>query len=322
MQFEPRKEKHCTTQYLNNKTALLYYDYLLTINQEIDFFWGRGLTPASGLFFACRYLTLLGNIPVILRAFTYWSPNPYWLRVYPSCRILQKYHQILSVIVQTSVGFILVTRTYALYERSRRILALTYFTACCVVSYAAWSITGMPTMVYDQQGFPDSLGCSPRIDPDPKHQLFILGLGGAWAGVVVFDTEILILTVWKTVQMSKIGTGNLVRVLLRDGKRYQYLVFSRDSQYVQVLRIMGAFEPHLKGVGTNFVTIISEIVISRLMLNLRNPVTFHSTGHLDTMPGLGMFKAKEITLSTTDRNSAAHDVFTPAGVPLRTNEGL
>ncbi|TDL21551.1 hypothetical protein BD410DRAFT_724285, partial [Rickenella mellea] len=48
---------------------LLYYDYLLTIDQEIKFFWGRRITFVSGLFFACRYLSLFGNIPIILQTF-------------------------------------------------------------------------------------------------------------------------------------------------------------------------------------------------------------------------------------------------------------
>ncbi|TDL21341.1 hypothetical protein BD410DRAFT_689966, partial [Rickenella mellea] len=127
----------------------LYYDYLLTIGQEIDFFWGRGITPASGLFFASRYFALLGNIPVILQTYAYWSPN------------------VIQILI-------LITRTYALYQRSRRVLVLTSFTAFCVIAFAAVSDW----------------------------------LGAAWAGVVVFDTEILILTVWKTVQMSKIGGGH------------------------------------------------------------------------------------------------------------------
>lgn len=48
------------------ETALLYYDYFLTLSDEVDRLWHRG--PHSWLsiiFFANRYLALLGHIPFV-----------------------------------------------------------------------------------------------------------------------------------------------------------------------------------------------------------------------------------------------------------------
>ncbi|TDL24505.1 hypothetical protein BD410DRAFT_896711, partial [Rickenella mellea] len=47
------------------------------------------------------------------------------------------------------------------------------------------------------------------------------------------------------------------------------------------------------------------------MMNLRNPSTFDSTGHLDTLPDLGSFKVKEKTLSATDGSVGSRANDTP-----------
>ncbi|TDL24504.1 hypothetical protein BD410DRAFT_91691 [Rickenella mellea] len=204
--------------------ALLYYDYFLTIEQEIKFFWGRRVAFASGLFFACRYLALFGNVPVILQTFAYWSPDV-------NCRLLQRYHQILSMTIQTIVGFILITRTYALYQRSRRILAVTCFTAVCVIIFGCWSVTRVASTVFVRPALPNEHGCSPRVDSSVGRRY-----AAAWAGVVVFDTEILILTLWKTVKMWKIGGGRLVHTLIRDGcTYYAVLTMANTSQILTFL---------------------------------------------------------------------------------------
>jgi hypothetical protein len=53
------------------RLALLVYDCLLTLDWEIPRYWGEAftLTVPNVLFFANRYGTLLGNIPVIIPYF-------------------------------------------------------------------------------------------------------------------------------------------------------------------------------------------------------------------------------------------------------------
>ena len=47
---------------------LLYYDYLLTLEDEIESYWPprRPLTWLSGLFLGTRYFTLLAFVPVLV----------------------------------------------------------------------------------------------------------------------------------------------------------------------------------------------------------------------------------------------------------------
>ncbi|TDL17278.1 hypothetical protein BD410DRAFT_754512 [Rickenella mellea] len=259
------------------------------MKQEISFFWKRRITFAASLFFACRYLTLIGNVPVIFQVFSYWSPEG---RLVFSCRLLQRYHQLMSMTIQTLVGIILITRTYALYERSRRVLALMCLTACYVIVFGCWSVMRTASTGDNPPALPDMTRCDGRIEDAVGRRY-----GAAWVGVVVFDTEILLLTMWKSVKLSRIGGGRLVRVLLRDGCIYYVILTVANMS--QILTFLYA-PPLLKGLSTTFVNVISVIVISRAMMNLQNPKCLKNTGYLDTLPGLGTFDESEIYLSEID----------------------
>ncbi|KAJ7238242.1 hypothetical protein C8J57DRAFT_974731, partial [Mycena rebaudengoi] len=51
--------------------AILFYEYFLTLDWEVSRFWGTAFTFtwANMLFFANRYGTLIGNIPVVVQYF-------------------------------------------------------------------------------------------------------------------------------------------------------------------------------------------------------------------------------------------------------------
>ncbi|TDL24503.1 hypothetical protein BD410DRAFT_801855 [Rickenella mellea] len=240
--------------------VFLYYDYFLTLGDEVEYFWGKRVRMASGLFFAGRYVCVIGYIPIILQVFVYWSPN-------------------------MIVGFILITRTHALYERARWVLVLMVFSAMTVIAVAGWSITGGASTMFTESPLPNAYGCNPTVESDAGRRLAV-----AWGCCVVFDTEIVILTLFRTVKLWKMGVRRLVHVLLRDGCIcYVALTLANLSQIL-------TFLPPLKGVGTTFVNVLSIVVITRMMINMRDPRTFESTGYLDT---IGPFKVKEITQTVT-----------------------
>jgi hypothetical protein len=86
-----------TSNFIDATIALLVYDYFLTLDSEIERFWkGRfyqGLNWASFLFFANRYLALLGYTPLALelskqtdkdlpvRNSFEFNPHFWWLRL-------------------------------------------------------------------------------------------------------------------------------------------------------------------------------------------------------------------------------------------------
>jgi len=52
------------------EAVILYYDYFLTFSREVDRFWHPGPhTWASIVFFANRYIALLGHVPFLYSAY-------------------------------------------------------------------------------------------------------------------------------------------------------------------------------------------------------------------------------------------------------------
>lgn len=49
-------------------------------------------------------------------------------------------------------------------------------------------------------------------------------LAGAWGGLMVFDSVIFTLTLYKAIGVWKLGTRRLTHVILRDGKYLSYVV--------------------------------------------------------------------------------------------------
>ena len=60
--------------------VLLYYDYLLTLDDETAYFWGRQFNSVTSLFFFNRYLSLLITIPGLVHNFGYLSAKVCILR--------------------------------------------------------------------------------------------------------------------------------------------------------------------------------------------------------------------------------------------------
>ena len=47
-------------------SALIFFEYIITFDQEVKLFWGKKLTGAIGLFFANRYTTVVYTIYFML----------------------------------------------------------------------------------------------------------------------------------------------------------------------------------------------------------------------------------------------------------------
>ncbi|KAG6917416.1 hypothetical protein DXG01_002685 [Tephrocybe rancida] len=107
--------------YLNLASfTILYYDYALTLPAEIDRFWStRTISWVSGFYYLNRYLTLFGHIPAMVHYYsTFEGPS----------------------MAQAIVGILLTMRTYALYDRSLRVLLFICSCGLAVIVFGTWSI--------------------------------------------------------------------------------------------------------------------------------------------------------------------------------------
>ncbi|KJA21530.1 hypothetical protein HYPSUDRAFT_67659 [Hypholoma sublateritium FD-334 SS-4] len=230
--------------------TLVVYDYYLTFAEEVDRFWmGGPLNWASGLFYLNRYVVLVGHIPVMVEFF--WKTT--------AASKMQSYHQYLAIAIQLIVASMLIMRMYALYERRRRVLGLYICVSLVVAGIGLWAVLGAKDTHGREVNFP--VGCSAALTHDER-------LGAAWTGMLVFDALVFGMTLYKSLALVRSSPEiNLLTVLLRDG------AVMMASNLGNIL----TFLPFTRGVVTTFTNVISSVMISRLMLNLRDPALVRHT---------------------------------------------
>ncbi|KAJ7321260.1 hypothetical protein DFH08DRAFT_889449 [Mycena albidolilacea] len=275
--------------------ALLVYDCLLTLDWEISRYWSEAftLTVPNVLFFANRYGTLLGNIPVIIPYF--WTSQSLAEKI-TTCQNLVSYHQYFIVGTQLLVGVMLFLRTYALYERSKRALVLMLGVAVGALAVGLWAVI---TSTSDDTSVLLHFGCNFTTSRSEGNSLAV-----AWAGVTVFDSMIFLLTLFKVLGRHHANGRDLFTILLRDGSLYFGVMVMSNLANILTL-VIG--NPYSRGIATTFTNIISSIMISRLMLNLRDPALPHMSGRLPQ------------STTTTGNNWFAGDTLAGGSPVLDTN---
>nr|GAT51963.1 predicted protein [Mycena chlorophos] len=282
----PDIQVQINTNYYVNFIAfsLLYYDFFLTLPWEVARYWESGPRAAFGtvpnvLFFANRYGMLLGNVPV---AFMYFWATEGTERKLQICDDLNSFHQYFVVIAQIVVGVMMIFRTYALYERSRRVLVFMVVVSLAVIAVGAWSVFSGGSnngSTDDAPAIPLYIGCATGIDSSQSIKLAI-----AWVGMGVFDSMIFILTLARGLSRfwdrgrrdldDRPARMSLVMILLRDGTVYFAVIILCTLANILTF-IYG--QAYTRGVATTFTNVLSSIMITRLMLNLRNPALMHTS---------------------------------------------
>ncbi|KAJ6576046.1 hypothetical protein DFH09DRAFT_1311495 [Mycena vulgaris] len=289
--------------------TLLFYDYFLTLDWEVARYWGSILTVPNVLFFLNRYGTLFGTIPVVFQFFWTADPTPNKLAVLQICQHLHSYHQYFAVVTQILIGIMLILRTYALYERNNRVLALMVCISAGVIAVGIWSVLVGPGAVSgnDATELHLFIGCSSSVSASQS-----VGLAAAWAGMGVFDCTIFSLTLYRALSKRRSQGLDLLTVLLRDGTIYFGVMVASNVSNILTFIYGG---PYTRGIPTTFINVISSIMISRLMLNLRDPSLSTMSGRFSgstTLTGNAMF--------STYINSVAPPERTGQGTTRKDND--
>ncbi|KAI6040470.1 hypothetical protein EDC04DRAFT_1488186 [Pisolithus marmoratus] len=223
---------------------------------EVELFWKR---PRRSwpfvLFIANRYLTALGHIP--LSIYSFWSP-------------------VLVIVVQTIGAIVMIMRVYALYERSRCVLAILVFLAVgmTAVSFCIFSAAPAADLVPTQESL---IGCPTPGFFSSDQAIYLLA---AWAGQLLFDVVVFGLTFWRSVYARTPGKRNISNVLLRDGSLYFAMMSAANTANIITLAVAS---DNLKVVTTNFTNIVSATMIATSFPPLSHPSAFAMTHGL---PGI------------------------------------
>ncbi|CAK5272363.1 unnamed protein product [Mycena citricolor] len=250
--------------------TLIFYDYFLTLEWEVSRYWGPSFTfrwPTM-VFFANRYATILGNIPAAIEYFWATPSSP---------AKFTTYHKYFVIIIQVFITALLTVRTYALYEHSKRILALIMGFIVVTAGLGLWAtfrlnIDQASTTYHAEPYF----GCT-----NTTTRTQALNFAAPWTSLFFLDCVIFVLTVRKAFHgfRDRHSTGSeLFTVLLRDGS-----VYFAVMALAHLSNIMTFFfgTDYTRGIATTFTSNIGSLMISRLMLNLRDPdlSDLNQTGH-------------------------------------------
>ncbi|EMD37629.1 hypothetical protein CERSUDRAFT_123532 [Gelatoporia subvermispora B] len=251
--------------------TILYYDYVLMFATEVDVFWRRvpGISCASVLFIANRYLGLVGSIPIIVEFFGYTSQAFFALHLISDT--LETFHQYFAVTTQAIAAVryglqtrsaLLIMRTFALYNRDLRILLLMIAATVVGGAIAIWSIdtdTSNNDMSLTTFG---ALGCNLSLSTKQARHL-----AGAWSSMLGLDTIIFILTVVRVVHFGPSMKRGMLRLMLRDGTMYYGLIVIAGIANTVTFMVGLATT---QGLCTTLTNVASSTLVSRLMLNLRD----------------------------------------------------
>ncbi|KAJ7214450.1 hypothetical protein GGX14DRAFT_610916 [Mycena pura] len=235
--------------------ALLFYDYFLTLEWEVSRYWQRGISWPTVFFFANRYGTLLGNVPVVFLDF--------WTAPASATK-----GQCFIIVIQIIIGVMLIVRTYALYERNNRVLAfmLAFSVGIICIGIVSTLYSDRPSGGDQGSVLPLDIGCGFTVSQAESKSLIV-----AWSGLGLFDCMIFLLTLYKTLSRIRPKGLNVLTVFMRDGA-----TLPASPPAGIVLKTLPFFYPQLGGPNTrglfNTTTnVISSVMLSRLMLNIRDP---------------------------------------------------
>ncbi|KAI0259173.1 hypothetical protein BC834DRAFT_974497 [Gloeopeniophorella convolvens] len=215
--------------------VILYYDWLVTLIDEINFFWPpkNRITLASSLYFANRYLSLFGNIPVFYEVFlgsvgdkvyVHSDAPPAEATQLKShrCELLQHYHQYFLGVTQTLVAALCCMRVAALYEGKQRraVVGVLVLIILGCIGASCWSfVVPRPdhaTVFLEVEG---TRGCRPLHTESQGYRLAV-----TWSVMLMFDTTVFVLTLYKALRIGWGRPVTLFRVLLRDGTLYYVVI--------------------------------------------------------------------------------------------------
>ncbi|KAJ3488020.1 hypothetical protein NLI96_g3131 [Meripilus lineatus] len=283
--------------YLANYTlflagALFFYDYFITLDQEVQYVWFAFKGGGVWLFLLNRYFTFITYLTGFVPNFTPFSNVE-------SCRNFSFYREVTLIASMIVSGVILVLRTYALYRRNNKILALMLSVAVVLIGISGWSITGQQSninivdgchwgLLQDTFVFIVPIVVATPSKTDIPFESRGVRTAIAWEALLTFDVMIFTLTIAKTIRDRRDGRikmNALVELIARDGENFSLMACANAANATTFY----VLAPPLKGTLSSFAINVSSTMVSRMMLNIRQ------RAHIPTPYSFSLGSAAEST---------------------------
>ncbi|GLB38920.1 hypothetical protein LshimejAT787_0600820 [Lyophyllum shimeji] len=230
--------------------VMLFYDIALTLGDEVERVWLRKFTPITALWFLNRYLSPLGYIVIITSFHMRWSEEV--------CNRYVLFPEALKVVTSCTIGVVFIIRLYAIYSRSTAVVVVGALCLAGEIGVKIWSFTDGTHLK-----LPEGLvGC---ILVGRHDYRFVC----TWIVELAFDSVVFFATLYRVIEHNRMRHGtalNLLNLILRDGVMYFGVIFV--ANLLTVLMFLLA-PPDIKAMNASFSTLITSLMVSRLILNLR-----------------------------------------------------
>ncbi|PPR07851.1 hypothetical protein CVT24_002996 [Panaeolus cyanescens] len=224
---------------------VLIYDHMLTFSEEVccGMFW----EVVAGLMLDERYGNLLSFI-VIIDAFN----DPSW-----SKEVCDRFAIFEGAQSLTFIAMVMILRIYALYGRSTPVLVLLMTLWCVQVAMSGVGISTGNAVDLP----PGLIGCI-LVGTNPLFPAL-------WVSPLITDTCIFILTIYRIRPFTRRRAGKtpMIQIFIRDGVMYFFAIFT--ANLINCLIYFLAPED-LRALGASFSQVLTSVMISRLVLNLRS----------------------------------------------------
>ncbi|KAG7096219.1 hypothetical protein E1B28_003671 [Marasmius oreades] len=230
---------------------MLCYDHLLTFDDEIKYMWQRKKAFPFYLFLIFRYIT-----PIVSLINLISEHDPNWIGA--ACNNWIWLPVAIGPIVSLATGIILILRVHAIYSQATWILCVTlpiYITQLIVMGWA------IPAAVPANLP-PGFIGCIPVPKLDTG-----LRLASIYIAALAFDATIFALTFGRAIYSRLTGSSiPLKTLIIRDGTLYFAVIFVVNLTNVLLLTLAPL---DLSAINAPFASMITAILVARLMLHLR-----------------------------------------------------
>ncbi|KAH6885523.1 hypothetical protein BKA70DRAFT_1337670 [Coprinopsis sp. MPI-PUGE-AT-0042] len=231
--------------------VMIYYDIALTTRAEVERIWMQPKYSNVTLLYALnRYLTPLIYIVIIVSFHQPWPIDV--------CDRYILFPEVSKIFTCTVIGIIFVLRVRAIYNCSTSITCFAITALVAEIAIKIWAFTDG-----ERLHLPEGIvGC---ILVGKHHKRFVF----SWIAELGFDSIIFFLTLWRTwvlYRIQKVRPMSLLSLVVRDGVVYFAVIFLAN---VATVALFLAAPPDLKAMNASFSTIITSLMVSRLVLNLK-----------------------------------------------------
>jgi len=262
--------------------TLMAYDCIISLGREVTRIWYSRWSLVKVLYLYARYAPFISMSIAVQE------------RLSSTCRFMT----FTTVFAGATIGvtdLILMLRTYSIYNKSRKILAVFVLSWLIISGVAIWSVTKL-TGSFIFQDIETSLSSSSCFLEQESSSAGIV----CYIGLFAAEAVIGLATFWKTVDSyRKSGSLNqIVSMVYCEGLFYYILII--PLTFANVAVILFAKDTFL-GLLDSPITVMHSILCCRLVLHIREVSEYNAedeTDDDDILPAFVIVTAREPYMST------------------------